>query len=162
MPDGATSLVVPRTRGLFINSPGDKLPEEVTLDDAKNWGLNDGNDTDLIFARAKTTISRFCLRLVPNADKFIRHKGSNRYRAFARLVKDAKFHSTRLTEMEGIMVPIHYGMWLMNTGDWAGKVLFSITQWCGVSWNELSYTGMNTEANRILVGRTLVAARLWR
>ncbi|KAJ6581463.1 hypothetical protein B0H19DRAFT_1115313 [Mycena capillaripes] len=48
-------------------------------------------------------------------------------------------------------------MWLMDTGDWAGKVLFSITQWCGVSWNELLYTKMNTTANRILVGRTFEA-----
>ncbi|KAF7337840.1 hypothetical protein MVEN_02006900 [Mycena venus] len=74
-----------------------------------------------------------------------------------RLIKDAKFHSTHLADVEGLIVPIHYGMWLMDTGEWAGKVLFSITQWCGMSWNELSYTRMNTEANRILVGRTFEA-----
>jgi hypothetical protein len=89
-------------------------------------------------------------------------------------VKDAKFHSTYLAYAEGLMVPIHYGMWQMDTGDWASKILFSITQWCGISWNELSHTRMNTEANRyesspslycislihpysILVGRTFEA-----
>ncbi|KAJ7913555.1 hypothetical protein B0H13DRAFT_491393 [Mycena leptocephala] len=82
---------------------------------------------------------------------------SNRYRAFARLVEDAKFHSTYLAYAEGLMVPIHYGMWVTDTGDWAGTVLFSLSQWCGMSWNELSYTRMNTEANRILVGSTLEA-----
>ncbi|KAJ7133639.1 hypothetical protein C8R44DRAFT_977712 [Mycena epipterygia] len=48
-------------------------------------------------------------------------------------------------------------MWIMDTGEWAGKVLFSITQWCGMSWHELSRTKMNTEANRILVGSAFEA-----
>ncbi|KAJ7143571.1 hypothetical protein C8R43DRAFT_1199100 [Mycena crocata] len=46
-------------------------------------------------------------------------------------------------------------MWLIDTGDWAGKVLCSITQWCGKPWLELAKTKMNTQANKILVGRTL-------
>ncbi|KAJ7368489.1 hypothetical protein DFH08DRAFT_831539 [Mycena albidolilacea] len=156
MPADATALIVPRTRSLFFNNPFDKRPQEITLDEAKTWGLDD-DGMGLIFARAKTTTSRFCFRLVLNAEKFICHKKSKRFRAFARLVKDADFHCTRLDEIEGSIVPIHYGMWLMDTGDWAGKVLFSITQWCGISWNELSHTRMNTEANRILVGRTFEA-----
>jgi hypothetical protein len=134
--------------GIFINGQGDRLPEQLTLDEAKTWGYNDPNDTQIIFAHAKSATSRFCLRMVFNAKEVIRHKQSNEYRAFSRLVKDAKFHATYLGDAEGFNVPIHYGMWLMDTGDWAGKVLFSITQWCGISWNELSHTRMNTEANR--------------
>ncbi|KAJ7880357.1 hypothetical protein B0H14DRAFT_3434603 [Mycena olivaceomarginata] len=156
MPADATALIVPQTRSLFFNDQFDKRPQAITLDAAKNWGVDD-DDTGLVFALAKTTTSGFCLRLVLNADKFIRHKNSKRFQAFARLVRDAQFHSAHLDEIEGLIVPIHYGMWLMDTGDWAGKVLFSITQWCGISWNELSYTRMNTEANRILVGRTFEA-----
>ncbi|KAJ7355611.1 hypothetical protein DFH08DRAFT_852995 [Mycena albidolilacea] len=156
MPADATALIVPQTRSLFFNDQFDKRPQAITLDAAKTWGADD-DDTGLFFARARTTTSGFCLRLVLNADKFIRHKNSKRFQAFSRLVRDAQFHSAHLDEIEGLIVPIHYGMWLMDTGDWAGKVLFSITQWCGISWNELSYTRMNTEANRILVGRTFEA-----
>jgi hypothetical protein len=57
------------------------------------------------------------------------------------------------------MVPVHYGVWLMNTGDWAGKVLFSIAQYCGVAWHGLRFTKFNTEANRF-VFRTSTALGL--
>jgi hypothetical protein len=148
VPGDATSLVVPPKRCLFINRQGDRRPQELTLDEARTWGYNDENDTGIIYAQAQSATSRFCLRIVFNAREVIRHKKSNRYRAFSRLVEDAKFHSTYLAYAEGLTVPIHYGMWVMDTGDWAGNVLFSLTQWCGMSWNELSYTRMNTEANR--------------
>ncbi|KAJ7244987.1 hypothetical protein B0H12DRAFT_793525 [Mycena haematopus] len=113
--------------------------------------------TRVIFARAQAPTSEFCLRFILNADKFIGRKNSKRSRTLARLMKDARFHSAHLEEIEGLYVPIHYGMWLMDTGDLAGKVLFSIPQWCGISWHELSHTAMRTEANRILVGRTFEA-----
>jgi hypothetical protein len=174
IPADATSIVVP-TGGIFINGQGHRLPEKLTLDEAPTWGYNDDeNDTEIIFAQATSPTSRFCLRMVLDVNKVIRDKKSKRYRTLSRLVKDAKFHSTYLAYAEGLMVPIHYGMWQMDTGDWASKILFSITQWCGISWNELSHTRMNTEANRyesspslycislihpysILVGRTFEA-----
>ncbi|KAF7364829.1 hypothetical protein MVEN_00353000 [Mycena venus] len=156
LPADVTCLVVPRTRSLFMNAHyGERL--EISLDETKTWGLDDENDTALIFARARTPTSTFCLRMVLNTEKFIRHQRSNRYQVLDRLVKDAQFHSSHLADLQGQMVPIHYGMWLMNTGDWAGRVLFSITQWCGVSWNVLELTQMNTKANKILIGRTFEA-----
>jgi hypothetical protein len=54
--------------------------------------------------------------MVLDAREVIRHKKSNRYRAFAMLVEDAKFHSTYLAYAEGLMVPIHYGMWVAGLG----------------------------------------------
>ncbi|KAJ7627549.1 hypothetical protein DFH06DRAFT_1141711 [Mycena polygramma] len=115
--------------------------------------------TELLFARAKTATgtSRFCLRLILNAERFINSPSDERRRAYDRLMREAKFHSTHLVSSERYIVPIHYGMWVMDTGRWAGKAFFSVTQWCGVSWNGLSHTEMNTEANRILIARTFEA-----
>ncbi|KAF8166591.1 hypothetical protein K438DRAFT_1857002 [Mycena galopus ATCC 62051] len=155
LPADATPLIIPE-RSLFWNDLIDKRPEKITLDQAQTWGLDD-DDMGLIFARATSTTAQFCLRLVLNAEKFIQNKKSKRFRALVRLVKDARFHSAHLDEIEGSFVPVHYGIWLMDTGDWAGKVLFSLTQWCGISWNALAYTRMDNQANRILVGRTFEA-----
>ncbi|KAJ6504684.1 hypothetical protein C8R47DRAFT_1192579 [Mycena vitilis] len=157
LPADATTLHIPRKRGLFINRKSDRRMEEVSVEQAKNWGKNDARDTELIFAQARTPTAQYCVRLVLNAEKFHKRKNSNRYQVLDRLMEDAQFHSTHLADCEGWLVPVHHGMWFMETGDWAGKVLFSITQWCGLSWHELSYTRMNTEANRILVGRTFEA-----
>ncbi|KAK7038230.1 hypothetical protein R3P38DRAFT_2905120, partial [Favolaschia claudopus] len=74
-------------------------------------------------------------------------------KTYDRLMKDAMFHSDHLEGVQGLPVPKHYGMWIMNTDDWAGVVVFSLTQFCGIAWNELKCTRFNTEANRISVGR---------
>ncbi|KAJ7780840.1 hypothetical protein DFH07DRAFT_440526 [Mycena maculata] len=60
-----------------------------------------------------------------------------------------------IPDIRGRIRTVRYGLWLMERGDWAGNVICSITQWCGKSWNELSRPYMNTEANKILVGRTM-------
>ncbi|KAJ6504662.1 hypothetical protein C8R47DRAFT_1103103 [Mycena vitilis] len=150
IPD-ATSLVVPVNR-LFVNGQGGRRPETLTLEEARTWRYSD-NDTEMIYAQALAATSRLCVRLVFYADKVIRDTSSNNFRALNRLVEDAKFHSSHLSRAEGRVVPIHYGMWAIDTGDWAGKILFSLTQWGGIPWTELLYS-INTEENRILIGRT--------
>ncbi|KAJ7640841.1 hypothetical protein DFH06DRAFT_1477758 [Mycena polygramma] len=158
MPEDVASLTVFRKRGLFINRNSSRRPREARWEEAKTWGKDDERDTELFYAQARTSNgSRFCLRLIPNTQLFSRDRSSNRYRVLNRLIKDAEFHSIHLSEHEGDAVPVHYGMWTMDTGDWAGRVVVSITQWCGMSWYELSRTKMNTEANRILIGRTFEA-----
>ncbi|KAJ7617502.1 hypothetical protein DFH06DRAFT_1483551 [Mycena polygramma] len=153
LPDNVTSLVVPPARCIFVNRQGDKRMMKLTLDEARTWTYSEFSETEIIFAQARSGASKFCIRLIFNADKVIQDVESHSWLALVRLIEDAKFHSTHLVPLEGQIVPVHYGMWLMDTGAWGGKVLFSITQWCGVSFNELSYTKLNTEANRILVGR---------
>ncbi|KAJ6561122.1 hypothetical protein DFH09DRAFT_1279366 [Mycena vulgaris] len=139
-------------RSLFINRQGDRRPHEISLDEARTWGFNGKDDTEVIYAQAKTADAskRFCLRMVLNVEHSTSNTHSTTFRVCDRLVKDAKFHSTHLLSAEGLFVPLHYGMWVMDTGEWAGK-------WCGIPWNELVHTKMNTEANRILVGRTFEA-----
>ncbi|KAJ7160097.1 hypothetical protein C8R46DRAFT_1353879 [Mycena filopes] len=158
LPADATALIIPQTRSLFINRYPDRRSVELTLDRARTWGTADRDNTETIFVRANSTTSyRFCLRLVLNPRKVVRQRASPQYKAYERLVKDAIFHSDHLSEAEGHFVPRHYGMWLMDTGEWAGQILFSLSQWGGVSWNDLSYSRFNTEANRILVGRMFEA-----
>ncbi|KAJ6484350.1 hypothetical protein C8R47DRAFT_552457 [Mycena vitilis] len=158
MPGDATLLVVPRSC-LFINQASNRRPEPIPLDEARKWGSDHDIRTELLFAKANTTTgtSRFCLRLILNAERFINSAGDERRRAYDRLLRDATFHSTHLVSSERYIVPVHYGMWVMDTGRWAGKAFISITQWCGVSWHGLARTVMNTEANRILVARTFEA-----
>ncbi|KAJ7160110.1 hypothetical protein C8R46DRAFT_363040 [Mycena filopes] len=158
LPADATGLIIPETRSLFTNRLGDRRSREITLDQARTWGSANRQDTETIFVRANSTTSeRFCLRLVLNPQKVVRRKKSAQYAAYRRLIDDAKFHSSCLPEAEGSLVPRHYGIWLMETGDWAGQIMFSLTQWGGISWNELLHSKFNTEANRILVGRTFEA-----
>ncbi|KAJ7100148.1 hypothetical protein B0H15DRAFT_927685 [Mycena belliarum] len=95
--------------------------------------------------------------MILNAERSTADASSSSFQVCEKLVKDAEFHSNYLCNLEGVYVPLHYGMWIMDTGDWAGKVVFSLTQWCGSSWNELQHTTLNTEANRILVGRSYEA-----
>ncbi|KAJ6504649.1 hypothetical protein C8R47DRAFT_1066846 [Mycena vitilis] len=154
LPDDATTLHISRKRGLFINRKPDRRPQELSVEEARKWGTDDNNHTSLIFAQARTHTSRYCVRLVPNLEKVAQRKRSKKFQALYRLLQDAKFHSTHFTDAGSWIVPVHYGMWIMDTGDWAGRVLLSITQWCGISWHELTHTRMNTTANRILVGRT--------
>ncbi|KAJ7639104.1 hypothetical protein FB45DRAFT_420687 [Roridomyces roridus] len=143
-------LVIPKEESLFTNGQGDKRRIRVRLDDAKYWGL-DGEEGSVIFARASED---YCIRFIFNATHVVRCKESPSYEAFQRLVADAEFHSHHLDLVEGKIAPRHYGMWLMNTGHWAGKVILSISDYCGVSWNELRFTKFNTEANRLRIGHT--------
>ncbi|KAJ7160121.1 hypothetical protein C8R46DRAFT_363315 [Mycena filopes] len=156
LPADAATLVVQQTCSLFVNRHSDKRPAQITMDEAIYWG-NDLAHDEMIFAQAKTRTSRFCLRMILDFENVLRHKTSPRHRAYQRLLRDAEFHLAHLSELEGVLVPVHYGMWLMDTGKWARKVLLSITQWCGMSWRDLCWTRANTEANRILVGRTFEA-----
>ncbi|KAK7062214.1 hypothetical protein R3P38DRAFT_691222 [Favolaschia claudopus] len=157
MPPDITTLHIRKAHSLFHNNPHEDVRQEVTLDDAKLWGSDSRyDDAGVVFARAITSSrSRFCLRFVFNVDKFAARKRSPNYRVLARLIKDAKFHSDSMFELAqaGKLVPRHYGMWIMDTGAWAGKVIFSVTQWCGTPWTNLVHTAMDTEENRILVGR---------
>ncbi|KAJ6473569.1 hypothetical protein C8R47DRAFT_715228 [Mycena vitilis] len=166
LPVDATCLVVPSKQCIFVNRAGDRLRHELTLEEAKKWGDDqedlgeddlDDDEMETVYAKAHSGTDRFCLRLVFHAEKVMHGEGSSKHRAFRRLLDDAKFHATHLPDAEGSMVPIHHGMWFMDTGDWAGTVVLSITQWGGTSWRELSHTRMNTEANRILIGRTFEA-----
>ncbi|KAJ7160109.1 hypothetical protein C8R46DRAFT_1353890 [Mycena filopes] len=138
LPADATALIIPKTRSLFINRYPDRRSQELTLDEARTWGTADRDNTETIFVRAKsTTYHRFCLRLILNPRKVVRQRASPQYQAYERLIDDAKFHSNYLSEIEGRFVPRHHGI-----------------QWGGTPWNELSNTKFNTEANRILIGRT--------
>ncbi|KAJ7143573.1 hypothetical protein C8R43DRAFT_1237899 [Mycena crocata] len=152
------AIVLPKS--LLINGMGPRVPHEVTFEEAGNWGLEWGleeGDSSLVYGQAQSLdgSTKFCLRFIMNAVETTRDKKSLTFRTYLRLLKDARFHSKYLDAAEGLLVPMHYGMWLMDTGDWAGKVLCSITQWCGQPWSALSRTKLNTRANKILIGRTL-------
>ncbi|KAF7305992.1 hypothetical protein HMN09_00753700 [Mycena chlorophos] len=95
---------------------------------------------------------RFCLRFIFNSTKAGR---SPNLRFLDRLVHEANFYTAHLLNLVGILVPHHFGIFTMETGAWAGRVMFSMTQWCGTPWKTLMGSKLDTAANRLLVGRTL-------
>ncbi|KAJ7643786.1 hypothetical protein FB45DRAFT_896057 [Roridomyces roridus] len=149
LPPG-TRLLIPKSGGLFTNQQVDRRSRDVDLDEVESWGLND--EEHVIYARASR---HYCIRFIFNAERVLMNAKSQSLPAYKKLVRDAKFHSAHLqnSKIRGFLVPEHYGMWITNTGKWAGKVIMSITQYCGMHWNELQYLKMGTQANRELVGR---------
>ncbi|KAK7038227.1 hypothetical protein R3P38DRAFT_2905110 [Favolaschia claudopus] len=149
IPPNAT-LSIPAKRAFAMNRAGDRRSYQFPYDYVNTWGLTDDGYRDVVYARAS---KKYCLRMIFNVEQALEDIQSDPYEAYVRLVKDAKFHSNHLEGVPDLPVPVHYGMWVMDTGDWAGIVLFSLMQYCGISWYELSFTKLNTEANRIAVGR---------
>ncbi|KAJ7100142.1 hypothetical protein B0H15DRAFT_509812 [Mycena belliarum] len=161
LPPNTPYIIIFEDEAIFANQLGSKRRRTLSLDQTRTWGHNGDDDCQAIYAQAQTPDADptkvFCLRMILNAKHSTSDDSSASFQVYDKLVRDAEFHSNHLRGLEGVHVPLHYGMWIMDTGDWAGTVLFSLTQWCGTSWNELQYTTLNTEANRILVGRSYEA-----
>nr|GAT52241.1 predicted protein [Mycena chlorophos] len=138
---------------LFGSSFADNRRQVVPLSDVRGWGLQDM--ARIYYARAVADDgTRFCLRFIFNATVATEDRHSDNARHYVRLIKDAQIHARHLQSTAGLITPMHYGMWIAETKDWAGTVLMSITQWCGLSWKSLVGTKMDTQENRLLVART--------
>ncbi|KAJ7439233.1 hypothetical protein FB451DRAFT_1415871 [Mycena latifolia] len=120
------------------------------------WGIDEEYDPNLIYATAKSpdASKRFCLRLVLNAEKTTRDTRSKTFLALSRLMKDANSTPPILT-----MPPDGLCRFTTGCGVWTRAIGLgrSFSALPRDAWSELSYTKMNTEANRILVGRTFEA-----
>ncbi|KAF7323788.1 hypothetical protein MKEN_00599900 [Mycena kentingensis (nom. inval.)] len=142
-------------RQLFRNSQvngGMRL--RVPVQSARTWGLED--ELEIVYARAETAdgAQRFCLRFIFNADYATHDPMLETFRIYSNLLEDAKFHANHLPRAADVLVPRHFGMWFMETEQWAGMVLFSLTQWCGTSFSHLVGTKYDTLATRLAIGRT--------
>ncbi|KAF7299653.1 hypothetical protein HMN09_00970700 [Mycena chlorophos] len=138
---------------LFGSSFADMRRQVVSLSNVRSWGLQDM--ARIYYARAVADDgTRFCLRFIFNATVATEDRHSDNARHYVRLIKDAQFHARHLQSTAGLITPMHYGMWIAETKEWAGTVLMSITQWCGLSWKSLVGTKMDTKENRLLVART--------
>ncbi|KAF7314516.1 hypothetical protein MKEN_00924700 [Mycena kentingensis (nom. inval.)] len=155
-PASAANLSI-KDGALFMNMSGDLQRGTICPKAARKWGIL-WEEERIIFARAEATNGAlFCFRFLFNAEAVTR-KSSFNYKHYKKMLDDAAFYSKHGTRAAGLFVPVHYGLWVMETGNFGGMVLFSITQWCGESWATLLFTKFNTEANRILLGRTLEMA----
>ncbi|KAF7292733.1 hypothetical protein MIND_01171600 [Mycena indigotica] len=116
------------SNSVFINHYTGYNRTAVRLDEAQRWGFIE--DSRLIFARARASNGQlFCLRFIFHADLVARKGDPTRNQRFIRaLIDDAKFYLENLRMVAGVLVPQNYGMWVMDTGDWAGKVLFGLTE----------------------------------
>ncbi|KAF7305993.1 hypothetical protein HMN09_00753800 [Mycena chlorophos] len=137
---------------LFINRFTDDVRVVYPLSKVKEWGAGPHEELRIVYARATDENgTRYCLRFVFDAKNTL-HKN---LRFLEGLIADARFHALHLPRAAGIIVPHNFGLWTMNTGPWAGIVLFSLTQWCGTPWATLRRTDINTPENKLLIGRTL-------
>ncbi|KAF7298858.1 hypothetical protein MIND_00833600 [Mycena indigotica] len=143
-----------RHNSLYKNRLGDKRRCQTTLDKVPLWA-KDGDEFEPLYAKARggKPDGQFYLRLFPNIDRIQTNKAEEAMDMIKRVIRDAEFHSDHLHHMGGKIVPKHYGLWWMDTGHWAGRVLFSIVQWCGISFSEILLRGHATTLNRIAVGR---------
>nr|GAT52260.1 predicted protein [Mycena chlorophos] len=153
LPAAAKTLRISK-RSVFMNHYSHAEREELSVLDAREWGLSE--ETRIVYAKAVAENgTRFCLRFILNAQQCTSDPHSNNFKFYSDMVKDARFHARNLQPVAGgLFVPMHYGMWIADTSDWAGIVLISITDWCGISWQSLRRTRYNTVANRLLIGRT--------
>ncbi|KAF7299636.1 hypothetical protein HMN09_00969000 [Mycena chlorophos] len=153
LPAAAKTLRISK-RSVFMNHYSHAEREELSISDAREWGLSE--ETRIVYAKAVAENgTRFCLRFILNAQQCTSDPHSNNFKFYSDIVKDARFHARNLQPVAGgLFVPMHYGMWIADTSDWAGIVLISITDWCGISWQSLRRTRYNTVANRLLIGRT--------
>ncbi|KAF7298769.1 hypothetical protein MIND_00824500 [Mycena indigotica] len=140
---------------IYKNRLGDNRRRRATLAELRVWGATH-DEFEPVYAQAQSRngSTRFCLRLIPNSEHATQELSSEILQRYKRLLRDAKFHSTHLRTAGGYLVPRHYGIWLMDTGNWAGKVIVSITQWCGIAFSELVFHQKDTEAVKIAIGRT--------
>ncbi|KAF7314480.1 hypothetical protein MKEN_00921000 [Mycena kentingensis (nom. inval.)] len=154
LPAGVSTVNITK-QSLFKNAYRDGLRRRVSFKKACKWGLNTDEDR-VIYAQAEATNGCiFCLRFIFNAGVVARKPRAHNYRHYDNMLKEAKFYLEHGRAAVGIFIPVHYGIWAVDTGDVAGIVLVSITRWCGVPWSSLRNTAFDTLANRILVGRTL-------
>ncbi|KAF7299654.1 hypothetical protein HMN09_00970800 [Mycena chlorophos] len=151
LPAGVGAIRVHK-KSLFLNGAGHSKRNRVCLANAVDWGLEDV--CDIYYARGiGDDGSLFCLRLLLNARVSLKPKGSLNHQHYMRLVRDAQFHAAHLQATAGIITPLHYGMWVMET-DWAGTILFSLTSWAGIPYTNLIQTKLDTPAMQALVAGT--------
>ncbi|KAF7314481.1 hypothetical protein MKEN_00921100 [Mycena kentingensis (nom. inval.)] len=148
-------LLTISNKHLFMNRIADDVRGVFPLSQIHAWAL-ERDEERLVYAKAESEDdTSFCLRFIFNAQVVARNPRSQNYQHFQRLVKDAENYVKFARVASGIFLPAHFGLWVMETGAFAGTVLVSITPWCGETWTSLVRTRFDTEANRVLIGRTL-------
>ncbi|KAF7298771.1 hypothetical protein MIND_00824700 [Mycena indigotica] len=138
---------------LYKNRIGDGSRCRIDLEELCEWG-REGDEFEPIYVEACATNGmRFYLRLFLNAQNSLHDRSFETYEMYEKVVRDAKFHSLHLGPVEGHIVPRHHGLWLMDTGLWAGRVIFTILQWCGLPYAEIIREKQDSEMIKVFVGR---------
>ncbi|KAF7312557.1 hypothetical protein MIND_00269700 [Mycena indigotica] len=144
LPSGVTSLHV-AADAVYRTYVGDRRRLRCSVEHVRGWGRKPSNEAEALYvhARSTTTDDGFFLRLLPNAEHSTQDRALESFSRYEKLVADAA----------GVLVPRHHGIWIMDTGKWAGIVLFSVLQWCGVPFTDFVRARADTESIRVRVGR---------
>ncbi|KAF7314509.1 hypothetical protein MKEN_00923900 [Mycena kentingensis (nom. inval.)] len=154
-PNNTNTLRIPQN-SLFSNYGAREAARKVMpLKTAREWGINYPEDR-VFYAKAQAEDgSCYCLRFIFNADRVAVDPHHPKHENCVNMVQDARFYVEHGKIGASLFIPMHFGLWLMETDDFAGVVIVSVTQWCGTPFKTIMNTEYDTLANRILVGRTL-------
>ncbi|KAL0953066.1 hypothetical protein HGRIS_007266 [Hohenbuehelia grisea] len=106
----------------------------------KDWGVT-WECNSCLFAEATCGDLKLCVKIAINLEKepFVdpesssyatRIPGAAHVRVAQRFLDEYKFYRDQLKDLQGKLVPRHYGLWRFNS-TWGGVVLLSIFEWAG-------------------------------
>jgi len=130
----------------------------VSYDVMNSWGREKngiGGYSGLYFLAKSSRGANFFVKIVLNADDIERQSmQSSAEDSYQGMMKDAMFYGLHIhnTGAEGVLVPLHYGLWDGRT-EQGGRIVVSIREWAGLSWSMIAnglqqFQHYNTAENR--------------
>ncbi|KAF7422210.1 hypothetical protein PC9H_010366 [Pleurotus ostreatus] len=118
-------------------SVADQPPAELDFEEWKKWG-HTWKTRSCLFAEASCGTQKLCIKMAINLEKE-QYKDDpedclepSNVAVAQCLLNEWSFYNDRLRDLQGTLVPRHYGLWTCHS-SWGGVVLFSIFEWAGVS-----------------------------
>ncbi|KAF8916337.1 hypothetical protein CPB85DRAFT_1432348 [Mucidula mucida] len=104
-------------------------------------------------ANSGTTNTQFLFKVVPHLEN--ENRVSLQALAAQELWREAIFYAKHLKDLQGVVVPRHYGVWAAKT-TWGGKIMCVIMEYFdGFPWQCVEETQWDTLQTQILVGEAV-------
>ncbi|KAF9047051.1 hypothetical protein BDZ89DRAFT_1058108 [Hymenopellis radicata] len=104
-------------------------------------------------ANSGATNTQFLLKVVPHLEN--ENRVSLQALAAQQIWREAIFYAKHLGELQGIVVPRHYGIWAAKT-RWGGKIMCAVMEYFdGFPWHCVQRTRWDTLDTQILIGEAV-------
>ncbi|KAL0960524.1 hypothetical protein HGRIS_005561 [Hohenbuehelia grisea] len=168
LPDAPIITDAPRCNNSMVRCSTAYIPPLLPYDQWKDWGINRPTQSCL-FAEATCGDLKLCIKMAINLDKepepnpdardpdaaydpddSTNAKPPSHHRVAQALLDEYHFYQDNLQDLEGTLVPRHYGIWSFNS-TWGGIVIVSAIEWAGSSAFHLfeSWTDRDTLKQRV-------------
>ncbi|KAL0953067.1 hypothetical protein HGRIS_007267 [Hohenbuehelia grisea] len=138
LPDAHITADAPRCRESDNHGPS-HAPSLLRYDEWQSWGTT-WQCNSCLFAGATCGDLKLCVKIAINLEKepprdadsifYERTRVSAHLSVAQSFLDEYKFYRDHLQELQGTLVPRHYGLWRFNS-TWGGVVLLSIFEWAG-------------------------------